>query len=67
MINYIIFFVAVCMNRYLSQASCLEMLISIYLKMGLNPNGKIQCVQVEASGLLLLAERPTWIPCGLKL
>nr|ABK93623.1 unknown [Populus trichocarpa] len=55
------------MNRYLSQASCLEMLISIYLKMGLNPNGKIQCVLVEASGLLLLAERPTWIPCGLKL
>ncbi|KAJ6420969.1 hypothetical protein OIU84_028365 [Salix udensis] len=26
-----------CMSRYSSQASCLEMLISIYLELGLNP------------------------------
>lgn len=55
---------AVCMIRYLSPASCQPMQISICSKLGLNQNGKILSVQMEANGLLPAAERVTLIPCG---
>lgn len=58
---------AVCMIKYSSLANCQEMLISICSKLGLNPNGKIQNVPTEASGLLLVAERLVSRICGLKL
>lgn len=56
----------VCMIKYLSQASSLQMLISTCSKLELSPSGKIQSAPVEESGLLPAAERVTSTICGLK-